>query len=107
MKAATGWTMRIEERAWREWAGSEKSVLGWSWNSDSVHAGQLQLLDGQVAQHTSVIANRRPLAAAAIGTVAQHAEVDAAVGGQRNGLDDGRGEGRQQQQTEGDEEQYG
>lgn len=44
MKAATGWTMRMEERAWREAAGSEKSVSGWSWNSDSVHGGQLQAL---------------------------------------------------------------
>jgi hypothetical protein len=28
MRAATGWTMRIDERAWREAEGREKSVSG-------------------------------------------------------------------------------
>ena len=106
MRAATGCTIRMDERAWRELAGSEKSVSGWSWNSDSVCHGQLQLLCRYLGQHTGIIADHGPLAAAAIWTVAQHAKVDVAV--RRNGdrRNDGRGDGRQQQQAEGDEEQY-
>jgi hypothetical protein len=107
MSAAMGCTIRMDERAWRELAGSEKSVSGWSWNRVSVRRGQLQLLRGYIRQHTSVIADHGPLAAPAIGTVAQHAKVDVAVGRYGNGRDDGRRDGRQQQQAEGYEEQYG
>jgi hypothetical protein len=102
-----GCTMRMDERAWREFAGSEKSVSGWSWNSDSAQHGQLQLVGGYIGQHTSVVADHGPLATPAIGTVAQHAEVDVAVGRNGNGRDDGRRDGRQQQQAEGHEEQNG
>ena len=97
----------MDERAWREFAGSEKSVSGWSWNSVSVHRGQLQLVGEHTRQRTSVIADHGPLAAPAIGTVAQHAKVDVAVSRNRNGRDNGRRDGRQQQQAEGYEEQNG
>lgn len=98
----------MDERAWRELAGSEKSVSGWSWNRVSAHRGQLQLMHVKVVeQRTSIIAYHGPLAASSIGTVAQDAKVDVAVGCDGNGRDNGRGNGRQQQQTEGDEEQYG
>lgn len=102
-----GCTMRMDERAWRELAGSEKSVLGWSWNSVSAGGGQWQAMHEEVRQHTGVVADHGPVAAAAIGTVAQDAEVDAAVGGNGDRGDDGGGDGGQQQQAEGDEEQYG
>jgi hypothetical protein len=38
----------MDERAWRELAGSEKSVSGWSWNSVSASHGQLQPLQAHV-----------------------------------------------------------
>jgi hypothetical protein len=60
-----------------------------------------------LGQHTSVIAYHRPLARAASGTVTQHTKVDVAVGRNGNRRDDGRRDGREQQQTEGDKEQYG
>jgi hypothetical protein len=107
MKAATGCTIRMDERAWRELAGSEKSVSGWSWNSVSASHGQLQPLQAHLEQHTSVIAYHRPLARAAIGAVTQHTKVDVTVGRNGNRRDDGRRDGREQQQTEGDKEQYG
>lgn len=96
-----GCTMRMDERAWREFAGSEKSVSGWSWNNVSAQDGQLQVAGGYIRQRTSVIADHGPLAAPAIGTVAQHPKVDVAVGRNGNGRDNGRGDGRQQQQAEG------
>ncbi len=48
-----------------------------------------------VGQHTSIIANHRPLAAASIWTVTQHAKVDIAVGRDGDSRDDRRGNGRQ------------
>lgn len=54
-------------------------------------------------QRTSVVPDYRPVALAIL-AVAQHAEVDAAVGRNGDARDDGRGQRGQQQQTEGDEE---
>jgi hypothetical protein len=54
-------------------------------------------------QHTRVVSNHRPVALA-ISAVAQHAKIDAAIGGDGNARDDGRRQRRQQQQTECDEE---
>ena len=70
----------------------------------TVNCNQLQ---AHVRQHTSIIAYHRPLARAAIGAVAQHTKVDVPVSRNGNRRDDGRRDGGEQQQTEGDKEQYG
>lgn len=86
--------MRIEERAWREDAGSEKSVFGWSWNNDSVKHGQLKLLYAYIEQqHTSVVPYHGALAATIIWTVTQHTKVDIAVGRKRDSRNNGCREG--------------
>lgn len=54
-------------------------------------------------ERTSVVPDHGPVAPA-IDAVAEHAKVDAAIGGDWNGRDDGRRQRRQQQQAEGDEE---
>lgn len=54
--------------------------------------------------HTRVVPNHGPVALS-IFAVAQDTKVDAAIGGEGDALDDGRGQGGQQQQTEGDEEE--
>jgi hypothetical protein len=61
--------------------------------------------DGRAAR-TRVVADHRAFAAIAV-AVAQNTKVDAAIGSEGNGLDDGRGQRGQQQQTEGDKEQDG
>jgi hypothetical protein len=61
--------------------------------------------DGRAA-HTRVVADHGTFAAVIV-AVAQNTKVDAAIGSERNGLDDRRGQGGQQQQAEGDKEQDG
>ena len=94
MRAAMGCTMRIEERAWREAAGSEKSVFGWSWNNDSVENGQLELLHTYIEQHTSVVPYHGALAATVIWTITQHTKVDVTVGRKRDSRNNRCREGR-------------
>jgi len=55
------------------------------------------------ARLTRVVTDHGPFAVYIV-AVAQDAKVDAAVGGERNALDDGRGQRGQQQQAKGDEE---
>jgi hypothetical protein len=54
-------------------------------------------------RHTSVVPDHGPIAFA-IEAVAEHAKVDAAIGSDWNGRDNGRRQRGQQQQSEGDEE---
>lgn len=54
-------------------------------------------------QRTSVVPDYGPLALAIL-AVSEHAKVDAAVGRNGDAGDHGRGQRRQQQQAEGDEE---
>ena len=98
--------MRIEDSACRDDEGSEKSGVGPPWNRRSdilVSTGAYQPSISQ--QRTSVVPDHRAVALAIL-AVTQDAEVDAAVGRDRNAGDNGRREGREQQQAECNEEQY-
>jgi hypothetical protein len=82
--------MRIEDKACREAAGSEKSVLGSFAKSFSVSIVNSEAcLSRGSQQRTSVVPDHGPVALAIL-AVPQHAKVDTAVGSNGDARDDGR-----------------
>jgi hypothetical protein len=113
-RAAMGCTIRIEDRLVRVVEGSEKSSAWSPEKRPSSRSGQNMYCDKsqqtispcRSSHLTCGISDLLALASVAL-TIAKDTEIIALVAAQRDGLDDGCGDGAQKQQYEGQEEDDG